>query len=510
VDQFLARLLDTPNLPAIVRELEPETLHRLVRVRGLDACADIVALATPDQLMRVFDLDLWQAGAPGAQDQFDAARFGHWIEVLVDVDPANAADTFAALDFDFVALAVTRHLRVVVPYQPRGVAPMYQVGGYTVAAIRGESPDALLRVLGELDVKHHELFVRLMNECARLAMRELDEADDLYHFLRAGEQVMSDVAFDREQRREREGFVTPSLAVAFLETARTVSLQAAGPPARDHATRAYFRTLERRPTARDPARVDPVVSAIADAVRDSTEPAPSVRGLLASDLSASPQGSSGASRLSAIVTHMQLVAEQDPGAYALRTEELAYLANALAAGCSCDGAALSPAQAYELALATCNLGLETWPKSWLHGLDALPPAFLAGHDLVSVFQIGWSVLHREVAVASARRLAEVLSTLEDVQFRVELTDLRHRLHECIAAGRTWRARDQLDVIAFLDTTAWAILARLLDECPCVPADLDPASGSRRAPTAFRFVSTTRQIAWAKAFGERLADTLRSR
>jgi hypothetical protein len=171
---------------------------------------------------------------------------------------------------------------------------------------------------------------------------------------------------------------------------------------------------------------------------------------------------------------------------------------------------LSPAQAYELALATCNLGLETWPKPWLHGLDALPPAFLAGHDLVSVFQIGWSVLHREVAVASARRLAEVLSTLEDVQFRAELTDLRHRLHECIAAGRTWRARDQLDVIAFLDTTAWAILARLLDGCPCVPADLDPAPGSRRAPTAFRFVSTTRQIAWAKAFGERLADTLRSR
>jgi hypothetical protein len=504
VDHVLARLLDAPNLPALVRELEPELLHRLVRARGLEACGDIVSLATPEQLSQVFDLDLWRAASPGAPEQFDAARFAQWVEVLVDVDLRLAADRIAALDFDFVTLAMTRHLRVVVPYQPASGAPVYQVGGYSVAAIRGDAPDALLRVLGELDANHHDWFVRLMNECARFAMRDLDEADDLYDFLRAGDQVMSDVAFERERRREKQGFMTPALAMAFLATSRTVSLRADAAPARDHATRAYFRTIERRPMPRM-SSMDPVVADVAHALPPADQPSRLTRALLA------PPAASAPAPLSAIVAHMQFVGAHDEAAYASRMEEIAYLANALAAGCSCNGAPMSASEAYEAAVATCNLGLEYWPNEWRRTGDGTDPDLLVRQDVVAVFQVGWTVLHAQ-ALAVARHLIEALSTLQsnDQPLAEDLADSWPRVVEAVAAGTPWRARDHLDPIALVDATSWAILVRLLDECPMVPTALVPKPGALTVPTEFAFVSERPQISWVKTFGERLHATLCAR
>ena len=40
--------------------------------------------ATPEQLTSVLDLDLWRHAQPGRDEQFDADRFGEWLEVLVD------------------------------------------------------------------------------------------------------------------------------------------------------------------------------------------------------------------------------------------------------------------------------------------------------------------------------------------------------------------------------------------------------------------------------------------
>src|SRR5262245_3925493 len=88
---LLERLLDTPHLPQVVRNLDPQILHRLVRVVGLEDCGEIVSLATPAQLMRVFDVDLWRSDRQGTADRFDADRFGVWLQVLVDAGVSNAA-----------------------------------------------------------------------------------------------------------------------------------------------------------------------------------------------------------------------------------------------------------------------------------------------------------------------------------------------------------------------------------------------------------------------------------
>src|SRR5215813_9775086 len=93
----LTRILDTPHLAHVVPRLQPELLHRVIQRCGLEDCGDLVALATPHQLMRVFDLDLWRA-APGVDEQLDADRFGLWLEVLLEAGADVAAEKLIGLD----------------------------------------------------------------------------------------------------------------------------------------------------------------------------------------------------------------------------------------------------------------------------------------------------------------------------------------------------------------------------------------------------------------------------
>src|SRR5258706_8591008 len=99
---LLDRILDVPQLARVVPQLQPEVLHRLIQRCGLEDCGELVALATPDQLARVFDLDLWRAGQPGLEEQFDPGRFGVWLEVLVESGASVAAQTLANMDAGLV------------------------------------------------------------------------------------------------------------------------------------------------------------------------------------------------------------------------------------------------------------------------------------------------------------------------------------------------------------------------------------------------------------------------
>ena len=124
-----------------------------------------------------------------------------------------------------------------------------------------------------------------------------------------------------------------------------------------------------------------------------------------------PQGD--APRLARIQAHMQFARDRDHAAYSMRSQELAYLANTIVAGCSIQARPFTAQEASDAAVAICNLGLENWPPHWLpakarRGLrgagPTLPDDFLVGHDLVSVFQVGWTVLHDDVCMYAAEQL----------------------------------------------------------------------------------------------------------
>jgi hypothetical protein len=144
----------------------------------------------------------------------------------------------------------------------------------------------------------------------------------------------------------------------------------------------------------------------------------------------------------------------------------------------------------------------------------LPDDFLARQDLIGVFQVGWTVLHDEVAMSVARRLIDMLRDLRcrDREIQSGLDELRRQMTRHWRAGMPWRARDAIDVILILDMPAWATLLGLIDECPVIHAAMDSSRGfrvRRISASSFEFISENSQIEAVREFMESLPDTLRA-
>jgi hypothetical protein len=456
--------LDTAQLARVVSRLAPETLHQLIRQRGLDECTDIIAAATPAQLASVLDLDLWRSARPGQDEGLDTDRFCEWLELLVDAGGTIAVQTVAAMDTHLVVAGLSRYVRVFDPAvmvttvdgEPLDLdpdahqGPEREVGGYLVRGNSFDGWDAIVAVLTALDADDPDRFHAVMRECRRLS-NSAPEVDGLDDLLTEPEQLVHDLATERENRRSLQGYSTPAESRAFLLTAR------------------------RQPRP-----------------RVANTPASSVRTLVI------PHASHVA-RIRALLEHVR---EKDDALFLTRSHELAFLANTLVAGCSIQSRAFTPPEASEAAVAICNLGIEHWP--------AASDTFLLDHDLVSVFEVGWSVLHEDVSMFVAK---ELLAALRDVRasdgdITKGLKVLRTELRKQVKAGTPWKARNALDVVAMLDLAAWTSVLGLLDECPSIAAaltaTLDGRTGAVSA-TDFDFIATRSQLDKVREFMTRFPD-----
>jgi hypothetical protein len=482
---LLDRILDLPQLEQIVPRLPPEVLHRVIERCGLEDCGALVALATPAQVARVLDVDLWRSPSAGRDEQFDADRFGVWLEVLVEQGADVAARTVAGLDPDLVAAGLAQHVRVydIAAFAgyvtsdgteiPAVVEPdgglTCELAGRRIVARRPDAWDAIVDVLVALDDEHPAAFARLMRGCLALSNSrpELDGFDPL---LTGAGQAMFDLAVEREERREALGFASPAQARVFLESSRRLRLDAAAPPTVGRGARVQ--------APAGPRSSDNVTAAVIDLLHEAGLVPGSPRGPLA----------------------------------AARQEDLAALANVLVAGCTIDARAFTPQEAADVVLATCTLGLDCWPTRWR---DAGPVSDdeLVEHDLVTVFRVGWTVLHDDVCMPAASRLLDALAGLprHDPETQAGLGALRLELTRHWRAGTPWRARDALDVLATLDLPAWTTLLGLIAECPVVAATIDagrPGGPRRVDPSAFTFISQRAQIDAVAAFLDSLPDVLR--
>ena len=573
VEDRLVRLLETPLLARLVPHLPPETLHQLIRHRGLDACGDLVTSATPAQLASLLDLDLWREDRPGRDQQFDVERFGEWLEVLVDTGPATAARTVASLDSALVVAGLSRHVRVfdlgifeptaqsddetidrhdamregdtiavngALEHEAADAGLECELAGYVVRGRRGGAWDAILALLTALAEEHEPYFHDVMQGVRQLSNSrpEIDGLDDL---LLAPEQHLHEVAIQREHRRSRQGYATPGDARAFLQMARQGPSQSGGSGSvtRNPIVAAYFRAADEAPEAlvdqrtedRSSAASRPSGAAEAAALPEDIE---AVLELLTEagvmpqrplGLLESAAGDPQAAKLARLRHLMEHVRDSDVASYFTRTRELAFLANALAAGCSVQSRPFTAVEASDAAASVCNLGLGHWPAGWGDtgaktpaardhgGTGATPPdAFLLDHDLVTAFEVGWSVLHREVSMFAVQQLIATLDDLRSVDpdVRRGLLAFRRTLVQQRDAGTPWLARGAAEILLLLDPTAWVGVLGLLDECPVVPAALTAIVQGRTSavsPTAFEFVSTPAQIDEVRLFLRKLPDVL---
>ena len=512
------------ELARVVSRLAPETLHALVRHKGLEASGDLVAAATPEQLTAVFDIDLWRASGSGRDEQFDVDRFGEWVEALVDSDERVAARTIAALDEDLVITGLSRYLRVFDPGSflrtvseeeavdldvPAFAGLSREVGGYVVRARRTDTWDAIVTLLFALCEHHPDRFNGVMRGCRRLSNSK-PEIDGLDNLLMEPEQVLHDVAAERDRRRSQQGYVTAADARAFLQMARQRRNAAGAARPVNPIAAASFRAAEDAAHPIDPNRRERAARTERTDV-DDREALHTVNALLedAGLSTARPRAllpgshdESGWARPARMEALLREVAGTDEVAFAARSRELAFLANVLVAGCPVQARAFTPQEASEAAIAICNLGLEHW---------RVPDSFLTENDLIAAFEAGWATLH-ELGIFVARNLIDALTELRSVDDEIQesLEALgRGLLREC-GNGTPWRVHDSLEVIAMLDMPVCVSLQALLAECPVLPETLTAILERRTgaiSPTAFEFISTTRQVEKVRAFAATLLETL---
>jgi hypothetical protein len=511
-------------------------------VAALDKDAVIVGLS---RYVRVFDPGIFEPTAQSddePMDHHEAMREGD----SMDVDEAMDAESMHADE---------------TPMRDwSGDRLECEVGGYIVRARRTDAWDAIVTLLIALDAEHGNYFHAVMQGCRRVSNSrgEIDGLDDLQL---APEQHLHDVAIERERRRSQQGYATPADARAFLQMARQPrhtrsEASATGSITVNPIVTAYFRAAGEAPessseTARSPERMlessisasPSTASRSTDVHVDATDLPASIEAVieLLTEAGVMPErpravleaadSDPQAARLARLRRLMEYVRDTHETAYLTRGRELAFLANALLAGCSIQSRPFTPQEASDAAAGICNLGLEHWPAGWPsvtspgassprpHDTatatppDTFPPdSFLIDHDLVTAFEVGWSVLHQDVSLFVAEQLISTLDTLHCVDRDIQrgLVMLRRKLVKQRDAGTPWLARNAADVLAMLDMTAWISVLGLLDECPVLPAALTANLDGRTttaSPTAFDFISTAAQIGDIRIFLRKLPDVL---
>jgi hypothetical protein len=410
----LARLLDTSNLAQLVPRLAPEILHQLIQHRGLEACGALLAAATPGQVASVLDADVWHA-TPGRDDRFDERRFGMWIETLVEESEAVAARIVAAMDRRLATAGFSQYVRV---FDPAVLAPAAssddderpdapssshlesEIGGYVVRAKTSQAWDAIVALLTTLADEDPGCFHGLMQGCRRLS-NSVPEADGLDDLMLAPEQLLHDVAAGRERRRSHQGYLTAADARAFLQMAKQP--RAARPDsssAKNRIVSAYFQTFH---DAVEPARENPrsekragesptdpgvseSIAAVVDLLSDEGLASAPPRALL-------PPVADDVERVTPLQSLLEHLHDTGHVAYFARSRELAFLANALLAGCSVHSRPFTVEEARNAAAGICNLGLELWLERNPH----------AAPDLSGGARSGGGVRRRLEADARARQ-----------------------------------------------------------------------------------------------------------
>lgn len=371
---LLLRILDRPDLVAAVRELPGAVLGKLIDRVGLEDAGELVALASTEQLERVFDDDLWRAARVGGDETFQPERFALWLRVMLEAGDDAVVRRLCELPADLVALAVHRLVLVLdVEIVEEQLRPGDEEAEQLERALEDSAfeeweefrliarePDAWEEVWNALlllDRDHHDRLRTILESCCAMSTEYISGQGGLFQVLTADEKLESDVAAARDDRRVAEGFVSPADARAFLELAR----RGAGDVAeRDAITRAYFRALSPTTTGLGPAQAhaEPRHARDLATLLQDAEVIPLTVDPL---LSLTAVQADGAERTHVVAplfeAAMKDLRDRDPGTFGARVRELGYLVNVWIAGGAHEGRRPRPAEAMEAVLTTCDAGL---------------------------------------------------------------------------------------------------------------------------------------------------------
>jgi hypothetical protein len=399
------RILEQPELVSAVRELPPPVLSKLIDRIGLEDSGELVALASTEQLERMFDDDLWRSVRAGEDETFRPDRFALWLEVMMEAGEEHFIRRLLELPRDMLALAVHRLVLVIdmdalhdVMSAPTfdameldralEITPYEEWEEFRMFARDPSAWDVVGTALLSLDRDHHQYLRAILEQCCAMSLEFINGNGSLYEVLTTEGLLENDVAAEREDRRAAQGFVSPADARSFLELAKRGETL----DERDPITHAYFRDVAKPAVERPGA---PQRAGAAAASAQLTAASPGLNRLVALLAEAEVMGAATEQPLAALASGsrpkkggkkarklqasrtasrfeaaMAELRERDPSVFSKRIEELGFLMNVVLAGTGDrKGRALRPVDALERVLRACEAGLTALCDS--HGSDAL-------------------------------------------------------------------------------------------------------------------------------------------
>ena len=484
---------NNPKLPALVKKLPHPVLAKLIGAVGVEDAGPLVAMTTPQQMRALFDDVLWENPSPDLPARFSVGEFLRWLEVLNEESVAFTAERLQTLGEQFLSAALGRILDVH--------AKDAQFAGQAVSDDCEDFGDFLVRTLPGYD-NHWDT--------VRTTLVALHDANPTFldrvlrcctpswtGFVSERPYVLArvDESGDRETRREEAGFVSAETARAFLAEARVTAVET--------QTDGYD-PISARYLARQPRGVTTSADAPTDApigddeLMDLLVVLGQIEGVARGPQLIGP----GEPRSRTIRTRLADLERDRPDAFAARMGELVYLANILMAGIS--SVQMTEAEAPNVALAICNLGIELGMPAG----DGLRNA--AG--LIRLFRMGWHTLCRVPPVA-ARRLVAVLRNpvirerlrarawiLSEVDLAI--ADLVNRV-DLAAFEDVEESLGIVSLVVEAETVQW--LKALIAELPRLPT---PTDDTERVVVRTRDIQNAEDLALVERFLAQLPEQIK--
>jgi hypothetical protein len=174
----LNAVLEHPRALAVVRELPSPLLHRVVCAVGRSDCAELLALAKPEQVRELLDLDAWEG------DRFQVGEALDWVHFLVTMLPEEVAQRdVAALDVELLGLLVIDRARIhlvdeeTLPEEPSGPVYLTPDGWFALEIAPDDAGQAqqLIELIDALYRWDHDAARRLLLNLKHELPTELEE-----------------------------------------------------------------------------------------------------------------------------------------------------------------------------------------------------------------------------------------------------------------------------------------------------------------------------------------------
>jgi hypothetical protein len=260
---LVSRILNSPDLVQNIQSLPARSMLKIIHKVGLEDSAEILSLATTEQISAMLDADLWKPKL--GEDQPDLESLTVWLGALTELGTKRAAGHLANMDEEFLAFLLSQYINAIDLEalnfmnvdvigdswsDPRLTKLLdndcsQELAGALLLAKPGAPWEYLQPLLLDLDSEDQSLCARIVYRLQKTTEAKCESEGGLYEVLSQDEMLQSDASFSRDQRRTKEGYVSTADAKAFLAWIKVTPREKIQElKKRDPVSQAYFREYE--------------------------------------------------------------------------------------------------------------------------------------------------------------------------------------------------------------------------------------------------------------------------